>query len=270
MNEEVVKFGKSEQLVGVLSSGQEEPDAPVAIFFNAGFLHRIGPFRLWVDVARELACKNIASLRFDLHGLGDSPALSFGGDAVKSAISDLSEAMDLVESRLGKRSFVVFGLCSGADYAHPAAKADPRIRGLVMIDGYGYKTKSFFIHRQLRRMFSFRRWMNMAKRAVRRHEEVSLEVFKGEDARQFPASDQIQSEILSFLDEGRRLFYIYTAGVPDYFNYQNQFWEMFPKLKSRSGISYSYYPKTDHTFALVRERAELTGRLVRFMTGATI
>ena len=270
MNEQVVKFGKSGQLVGVLSTCNEAADAPVAIFFNAGFLHRIGPFRLWVDVARELASKGVASIRFDLHGLGDSVSSNVGGDAVQSAIRDLSEAMDLVESRLGKKSFFVFGLCSGADYAHPAALADPRIRGLVMIDGYGYKTRSFFIQRQLKRLFSFRRWLNLTRRAFRRGEETSVDVFKGDDARQFPASEQIQSEILSFLEQGRRLYYIYTAGVPEYFNYQNQFWEMFPKLKARSGLAYSYYPKTDHTFALVRERAELTGRLVRFMTDSSV
>ena len=72
MNEEVVKMGKGAQLTGILSRGTESNHSPVVIMFNAGLLHHVGPFRLWVTLARELARKNIPSLRFDLYAQGDS------------------------------------------------------------------------------------------------------------------------------------------------------------------------------------------------------
>ena len=75
MHEKVVAFGEGNRLVGVLS----EPMIPSAsgspvgvVFLNSGLLHHVGPFRLYVDIARNLAELGLVSLRFDIGGLGDS------------------------------------------------------------------------------------------------------------------------------------------------------------------------------------------------------
>lgn len=262
MSEQIVKFGQG--LVGILHSGGDSGErAPVVLMFNAGFLHRVGPFRLWVDLAREFSASGVASLRFDLAGLGESKACDTGAEAVQVAIESLQAAMDLVESLLGKREFVVIGLCSGADYAHPGAKADPRIRGVVFIDGYGYRTAAYRFRHFFKRFVSFRRWKSLIKRSLRQG-LVEPELIDDE-ARAFPKVEQVQSDILSFLEQGRRLFYIYTAGVPDYYIYENQFWEMFPRVKPHPRLSYRYFPTTDHTFSLVSERQDLKRQLVSFV-----
>jgi len=274
MDETVVQIGKAGRMLGVLSApdGESAPNAPVVLMFNAGFLHHVGPFRLWVEVARELAARNIPSLRFDLNGLGDSaPASNPDIHQVQLATENLIDAMNLVESRLGLREFIVFGLCSGADYAHPAAKADARIRGVVFIDGYGYRTKSYWLYQQLNRFTSPRRWKSLIKRSLARDlserekaQELAPELMD-DTGREFPTVDQVQSEILAFLQEGRRLHYIYTAGVPEYYNHEHQFWEMFPRLRPQAGLSCRYYPTTDHTFSLVSEREELKSALLGFV-----
>jgi len=266
MIEEAVNF---KNMTGILSSGSQNADAPVVLLFNAGFLHRVGPFRLWVDVARTLAETHVPSLRFDLAGLGDSPAppdSDANDDPVVRTITNLRQAMDFVEGRLGKRDFLVFGLCSGADYAHPAAVADARIRGIVFIDGYGYRTPGYHFHRHFKRLTSLRRWINLTRRTVYR-EPAFFNDFT-EDLREFPPRARIQTEILDFLRAGRRLHYVYSGGVPEYFNHARQFWEMFPLLQPSSGLRCTFFGKTDHTFALVRERAMLIGLLVEFAHGA--
>ncbi|HHO68021.1 MAG TPA: alpha/beta hydrolase, partial [Gammaproteobacteria bacterium] len=73
MKERVVTFGPERNLVGVLTQpDQVRPDLPVLVFLNAGLLHRVGPYRMHVDLARQLAARGYASLRFDLSGRGDS------------------------------------------------------------------------------------------------------------------------------------------------------------------------------------------------------
>ena len=52
MKEEIVTFGTNHQMVGVLSATEDSSKRPVVLMFNSGFLHRVGPFRLWVDCAR--------------------------------------------------------------------------------------------------------------------------------------------------------------------------------------------------------------------------
>lgn len=278
MTEEIVKIGKDGHMVGVLSVRDASERKPVALMFNAGFIHRVGPFRMWVDLARELAKENIPSLRFDLNGIGDSALTSDAcEDPEKRAIESIIEAMDYVENRMGKREFIIFGLCSGADYGYPAAKVDPRIRGVTLIDGFGYKTKGFLFHRhfsRLRRLFrsyTIRRvWMKLVQ-LVRQmtglEEGVGNALAEDLINRPFPDQKQVQADILSFLDEGRRLYCVYSGGVP-YFNHEGQFWNMFPGLRlhrQNPGLSYDFFGKCDHTFSLIADRKVLIGRLVDFV-----
>ena len=66
-------FGTSHRLFGVLVKPRvASADRPAVIMTNAGTVHRIGPHRLYVDLARELAELGFTVLRMDLSGIGDS------------------------------------------------------------------------------------------------------------------------------------------------------------------------------------------------------
>src|SRR5579884_4043143 len=61
------------ELAGVLS----EPLGPGAgglclVLLNAGAIRRMGPNRMWVELARRWAARGVPSLRVDMEGLGDS------------------------------------------------------------------------------------------------------------------------------------------------------------------------------------------------------
>ena len=75
--EEPWQFGAGGRLVGILTMPSVPPrnaqELPVFVYLSAGLLHRVGPYRLHVHLARELAQMGFTSLRVDLAGSGDSP-----------------------------------------------------------------------------------------------------------------------------------------------------------------------------------------------------
>ena len=119
MNEQVFRFGTGDQLLGVLKRPSSiDNELPIAIILNAGIVHRVGPFRLHVDLARVLANRGFSSLRMDLSGLGDSAIRTDVPEGTDRAMLDVRDAMDALEAELGADRFVPIGLCSGAYNAH--------------------------------------------------------------------------------------------------------------------------------------------------------
>ena len=81
--EMTVLMGRHKSLVGTLPivaiSAVTAP--PTVVLLNAGIVHRVGPNRMHVLLARALAAAGIPSLRFDMSGIGDSPEPTGGDDA---------------------------------------------------------------------------------------------------------------------------------------------------------------------------------------------
>jgi pimeloyl-ACP methyl ester carboxylesterase len=87
-----------------------------------------------VEMTRELARSGIASLRFDLAGIGDSLAAETGAPLLYGALSDdIAAAIDWLEKR-GIRDLTVFGSCSGAYQAFHAAISDRRIKRIALVN----------------------------------------------------------------------------------------------------------------------------------------
>ena len=156
MTERIALFGEAKNLVGVVT--QPEAGAGPAgdlafVLLNAGVIHRIGPNRLNVKLARRLAGAGLTVMRFDLSGIGDSRAsqstLSFG----EQAVADIRAAMDYLQANCGIKRFVLVGLCSGADNAY-ATSHDDRVYGLVLLDPYAYPTWKTSVRFQLMRLRS--------------------------------------------------------------------------------------------------------------------
>ena len=144
MTEQVLLFGEHRTLVGVVTTcGETGAAAPAdariaAIFLNAGVIHRVGPSRLYVHLARALADFGWMSVRFDHSGIGDSPVRRDGRSFEESATLEAGEAMNALQESYGVRRFVLIGLCSGAVTAFEAARVDERVAGIVMINPQGF------------------------------------------------------------------------------------------------------------------------------------
>ncbi len=142
MKEEAVLFGATgSSLAGVLTDPGEDAGAaglPAFVFLNAGVVHRVGPNRLYVRLARALAQRGFPSLRFDYSGIGDSGARTDDLPPAESVMLETREAMDLLERVRGVDRFVPIGICSGATLSFLAALEDERVVACVLINAQGH------------------------------------------------------------------------------------------------------------------------------------
>lgn len=133
-------FGDDARLVGVCTRPLTGAAPVGVVLVNAGVIHRIGPHRSAVKLARVLASAGITVLRFDLSGVGDSRQATGGRTYHEQSVHDIRDAMDLLRDQHQIRRVVLYGICSGAVHACAAAIVDDRVVGLAMMDGYAFPT----------------------------------------------------------------------------------------------------------------------------------
>jgi pimeloyl-ACP methyl ester carboxylesterase len=137
MREEAVLFGDAGRLSGVITDpapGGAIPNAPAAVLLHAGRIHRVGPNRTYVSLARALAASGFTVLRFDLSGIGESDARRDDTPFREAEMQDVAEALDFLESARGINRFVLMGLCSGGSLSAIYAIYDDRVSGAVLIN----------------------------------------------------------------------------------------------------------------------------------------
>jgi pimeloyl-ACP methyl ester carboxylesterase len=130
-NERVVDV---DGLAGVLTEPEGEVRATV-VLLNAGAIRRVGPNRMWVDGARRWAADGVRTLRVDLSHIGDAAGADVwsSGNAQFYEPSYRDEITTLLD-RLGGRSVLLAGLCSGAYWSFHAGQDDPRVRSVVLLN----------------------------------------------------------------------------------------------------------------------------------------
>jgi dienelactone hydrolase len=163
LREEILQFGDNARLLGILTLPslplQQTPKLPVFVFLSCGVLHRVGPLRLYVRLARTLATWGFSSLRVDLSGRGDSsgrPELR----NEQTLLADYKEIVSILEARLGQSQFVLSGLCSGADNALVLAQSDQRVIGLLLMDPTFNPDDGFRLRKFLRRLRNPARYLD--------------------------------------------------------------------------------------------------------------
>lgn len=123
-------------LFGIVSEGTHRRDGPTVLFLNVANEHHIGPTRLWVDLARQLAFEGITSCRLDLSGLGESPLRRVGQPCfvtrAPEAFDDVLEACRALSPE-DPSDVVLVGLCSSAYQALESA-LECLPRGVVAIN----------------------------------------------------------------------------------------------------------------------------------------
>ncbi|MEF7616849.1 hydrolase 1, exosortase A system-associated [Aquincola sp. MAHUQ-54] len=134
MTERAVVFSCAAQpMVGIVHEAAVPSDTAVLIVVG-GPQYRGGSHRQFVQLARRLAAEGVASMRFDVRGMGDSGGGQRGFDALDD---DIAAALDTLQSQLpAVRRVVLWGLCDGASAAllYLEGRADPRITGLVVVN----------------------------------------------------------------------------------------------------------------------------------------
>ena len=83
------------------------------VFVHAADGNRLGPHRMFVELAEKLKCCGIASFRFDMRGCGDSRGKAAGND-INHDIEDLLCAIEFFISKYNPPAIFLFGISRGA------------------------------------------------------------------------------------------------------------------------------------------------------------
>jgi pimeloyl-ACP methyl ester carboxylesterase len=268
--ERTVLFGSHKGLVGVLSEPAESTHAIKRGVFltNIGTHHRVGPFRLYVELARDLARAGFYVLRFDHSGMGDSEPRPGSGDDSERLGKDMSDAMDLLTEQLGVEQFVVIGLCSGVTGAHAAAATEKRVTAAAFIDGYAFPTRGYYLRHYSARFVAAQRWIRYARRKAAR---LRAGAVPGTEGAVEPTStlytrapislEQFRRDIERMSERGTKLLFIYTGTVNHTFNHTGQLFEMIGSGARRDGIEVDRFARADHLFSSLAERQSVIERI---------
>ena len=214
--------------------------APAVLLVNAGVIHRIGPHRLHVRLARRLAQAGHPALRMDLSGIGDSGALPERLSFRASSVADIRTAIDHVASADAAATVVVFGICSGADNGLAAAEADPRIVGLVLIDPPSYPTARAHLRSLRSRLRNPAVWATLPANLSRRlrswlspHAETADASSGGGKP---PLPEDYRRQLTGLVSRGVRILSIYTAAIGVDHNHADHLYESFPELRGKLDI----------------------------------
>lgn len=256
-SESFVRFGPDGRLVGILSGPADS--ARVLLLPSAGLQPRSGPFRLHWLLAHRLAAQGIRTFRYDIPGVGEAPRLH-DCDGTRATLA----AIDRLEAQHGCRTFAVGGICSAADIGWDAADRDPRIRGLLLLDGICFRGpwhRYARIAGLLRRLPSeWRRFLRKLPRKVRGDGGLD-----SADFRSWPGQAQARAQFAGMVDRDMRLLWIFSGGYADRFLHLRQFEWSFGAPVRDPRVSMHYWPDCDHTYYGQAQRERLLETVAQWM-----
>lgn len=254
MPERISRFGRARHLVGVAGLPPGASGTVGVIVLNTGLMHRVGPFRLHVDLTRRLNALGYPTLRFDLSTMGDSGASAEAGSREQQIRADVRDAAALLASQAGCTRFVLVGLCRGAQSAHVAACTEAAVAGAIFLDGYIYRTVGFKLRHYLPRLTSPTRWRGFFARKLR-HAVEPEEVSFGSA---YPPRAQVRGELAAMLARGLKLYFVYSGGIGEQFNHPRQFRECYGRdVAAHPALRMDLLDGTDHTYTLLCDRERL-------------
>jgi len=270
VKERVAWFGDEENLVAIVSDPPTQGPGPGILILNAGVLHRVGPHRLHVNLARALAGLGHRVTRLDLSGIGDSRALPGRMTFRESSVADIRSALDSLMAEDGSSDFILFGICSGADNALATAEADPRIRGLVLVDPPAYATARSQARQSLGRTSGMQGWLRLPLRFGRWALRRIAKLFKSPSSaakahtggRETPPIEEYRRQLNALAERNVRILAIYSGVLGARFNHEDQLFETFPELRGR--VDCAFFPHANHTFTELSAQAELQALVVRW------
>ena len=242
------------------------------ILLGAGIVHRVGPHRLYVKLARALAELGFVVLRFDFSGIGDSRARGDTLPFEQSAVAETREAMDWLCGARDVNRFLLIALCSGAGFSFRTACADPRVVGLVLINAAGHRWgTSAERDRTLTRHYwrvtwsrSFRRnnWRKLLTLDFDRHSILRavanrLRTRVAPAAEEPPAADRIAAAFEALMDRGVRVLILYSEGDEGL-----DYYRLFLRPRLRAVVAHACFrfavvPGANHTFTLLSHQRAL-------------
>ena len=129
--ETFVRIGHANRhdLVGVLSEPVQLAAGEVGAVLIGGTGHRMGPNRMYTEMARRWSARGVATMRVDIVGAGDAGTAAAPDVATlytdEDCVQQTLAVIDAFQVRTGCRKVLVLGLCASAYWAvHAALQRD--------------------------------------------------------------------------------------------------------------------------------------------------
>lgn len=271
MTEEVLQFGGNTPMMGILTLPRESPDhlsePLVFVLLNAGFLHRAGPRRLYVRLARTLAEVGFSTLRVDLTGRGDSSGRAELRNE-HTLMADCQKIVSALEARLGPTKLVLGGLCSGADNAIALVQYEPRVVGMFLIDPTCYPDSGF----KLRQFF--RKYLDIPRIIAHLKQRISGKKLLSEQPQDYdnltigvlPTQKQLRCAFQAICERKGRALSVFTSGQEHY----NKVGQLARILELPDYDQYCverYFSTASHTFDIEKHRRLLLNEIKTWSSG---
>jgi dienelactone hydrolase len=287
-----VRFGPSQRLFGVLTEPVAAPvkRAPV-LFLTGGVVPRTGVNRMYVVMATRLAELGHTVLRMDVSGICESPpaeGLAPNDPHAATLLDDVRCAVSLLLETTGQSTLSILGLCSGAYAAFQTALADPRVRGLVLLnpevfhlkDGspkFSQTEQSQAANHYRQALFNPASWKKLlsGKANVRylagfasaRLVTTATTIAARVKARITKAPQGLAGDLHGLLGRGVKVTIVMAEGDPGHAPLMSQLTPDLDALRAL-GFELRLTPGPDHTFNDFSVRLPLVEALVTTMAGA--
>jgi hypothetical protein len=267
LTEEPLHLGEGGRVFGILtrprSAVASDTSRTVFVFLSAGLLHRVGPSRLHVRLARELASLGFSSLRVDFAGKGDSVAADF---------SDIQEG---IRSHLGESKLVIAGLCSGADNAIRLAITNDNVLGMILLDPHCSRDSGFASRQLVSRALNPRRILSRAKRLLTKLDAPLTVYDEDNDANPFllrdlPTLEQTRDAFNAIRSRGGAVLSVFTQYALGYYNSRGQLAKVLAVPEYSQYCTEEYWPDAEHTYKMEIHRQKLINRILRWIKASSI
>lgn len=274
MKESILLAGTDYKLHGLVA----EPDTidthkPAVIFLNSGLMHHIGTCRTSVIFSRALAENNILCARFDFSGIGDTPSSQAISDDQERVVNEVKVVMDTLQKKYGINTFILYGLCSGARNSFSAALEDDRVVGLFGIDNQAYRTVKYYWNQYAPRLTNVDFWLRHLKSASKRLCALAG-LIKLPDKISVPEQSDViwgstekswmEQGYQTLVDRDVKLFQVYTGNWDHEYNYEKQFYDMFPSVDFKRQLTVLFRPEMSHIMAEPSSQELLTEQIVKW------
>jgi pimeloyl-ACP methyl ester carboxylesterase len=270
LSEHALRFGDQNALSGILTEAAAPSTGTGVAILSAGITHRVGPNRLHVSLARDLAARGFTTLRFDLSGVGESETATDQDSYEARTDREVGQALDLLGARGAAERFVLLGLCSGADNSLRAALRDPRVAGAVLIEGYAFGSRAYRLDYYSRRLIRIETWRRLVHGRISLKDAVAglggirprrpAPRDEPDDAERFfkmPPADRIVADLRELAARGTELLFVLTRDSPSQYNFRRIIKPEIRRGPLQARVEVKTFRDTDHTFSRLRLRAQL-------------
>jgi pimeloyl-ACP methyl ester carboxylesterase len=293
--EEACVFAAAVPLFGIETRRRDADDrARTIVLLNSGAVHRIGPNRLYVTLAREWATLGYRVIRLDVSGTGDSGVLPTRrvADPYSSAHpDDVRQLVARLRTETPAMHLTLAGLCSGAYLSFTAARLGVPVERIVMInpltfywhDGdtlenlpvghfaeVGYYASAMRDAVRWRRLLSGRSNLTsvvamVARESLRQVRNVVEHVLQTSA----PGGDDLAGDLTRMVERGLSAAFVFSEADPGRRLLEAQAGDTTRQLLQRRLIVMPLIAGADHTFSHSSYRSDLRCALSGLLRGST-